>query len=51
MLVSEAIRMAIMGKLDRAVLESGISYFSGPLLNWTLVGVFKMILGQFQKSG
>ena len=30
--------------MDREVLQNGISYFTGPLLNWTLVGVIKALI-------
>jgi len=31
-------------KTDMATLNNGISYFTGPLLNWTLVGVIKALM-------
>ncbi|GJE87594.1 mediator complex subunit Med5-domain-containing protein [Phanerochaete sordida] len=31
-------------KLDKEALNNGVSYFQGPLLNWTLVGVVKALL-------
>lgn len=27
-----------------ATLNNGVSYFTGPLLNWTLVGVIKALM-------
>ncbi|KAF7965853.1 hypothetical protein HWV62_41212 [Athelia sp. TMB] len=40
-LVSHAISARMAGKIDADVLNNGVSYFTGPLLNWTLVGVIK----------
>jgi mediator of RNA polymerase II transcription subunit 5 len=49
-LVSEAMRAVIMSKMDKTALDGGVSYFLEPLLNWTLVGVIKATLYQYQKS-
>lgn len=40
----DAISGCAQGKIDADVLNNGISYFLGPLLNWTLVGIIKAIL-------
>lgn len=31
-------------RMEAETLKNGISYFTGPLLNWTLVGVIKALL-------
>ena len=44
-LVSNAISaMTTLHKFDKDVLMNGISYFTGPLLNWVLVGVIKHLV-------
>lgn len=44
-LVSNAISaMTMLHKFDKDVLMNGISYFTGPLLNWVLVGVIKHLV-------
>ena len=50
-LVSHAISARMAGKIDADVLNNGVSYFTGPLLNWTLVGVIKGIVGEIQMRG
>ncbi|KAF7799049.1 hypothetical protein EIP86_010279 [Pleurotus ostreatoroseus] len=47
-LVSHAIIQCAENKLDKDVLNNGISYFLSPLLNWTLVGVIKTLLLEVQ---
>ncbi|KAJ3550441.1 hypothetical protein NM688_g5076 [Phlebia brevispora] len=47
-LVCHAVAMCAENKLDKDVLNNGISYFLGPLLNWTLVGVIKVLLMEIQ---
>ncbi|CAA7266513.1 unnamed protein product [Cyclocybe aegerita] len=42
-LIAQAISMVASHKLEKDVLMNGISYFTGPLLNWTLVGVVKSL--------
>ncbi|KAJ3503158.1 hypothetical protein NLJ89_g8558 [Agrocybe chaxingu] len=42
-LIAQAISMVALHKLEKDVLMNGISYFTGPLLNWTLVGVVKSL--------
>ena len=37
------------GEMDKEVLNNGISYFLGPLLNWTLTGVIKVLLTEIQR--
>lgn len=44
----DAISACAEGKIDADVLNNGISYFLGPLLNWTLVGIIKAILKEIQ---
>ncbi|KAG6878375.1 hypothetical protein C0993_007557 [Termitomyces sp. T159_Od127] len=34
----------IMQKLDKDTLTNGVSYFMGPLLSWTLVGIIKALI-------
>ncbi|CDO76644.1 hypothetical protein BN946_scf184868.g58 [Trametes cinnabarina] len=38
-------------KMDKEVLSNGISYFLGPLLNWTLAGVIRYLLFEIQRRG
>ncbi|KAI0778549.1 mediator complex subunit Med5-domain-containing protein [Trametes elegans] len=38
-------------KMDKEVLSNGISYFLGPLLNWTLAGVIRYLLSEIQQRG
>ncbi|TFK91700.1 hypothetical protein K466DRAFT_573561 [Polyporus arcularius HHB13444] len=38
-------------KMDKDVLNNGISYFLGPLLNWTLAGVIRFLLSDIQRRG
>lgn len=40
--------MSLINKLDKDALMNGISYFTGPLLNWTLVGVIKALVKDMQ---
>lgn len=37
--------------MDKEVLSNGISYFLGPLLNWTLAGVVRLLLTEIQRRG
>jgi hypothetical protein len=37
--------------MDADVLNNGVSYFTGPLLNWTLVGVLKALLREIHQKG
>lgn len=43
-LINTAFRFHFDRKIDLEVLNNGISYFTGDLLNWTLVGVIKSLL-------
>ena len=42
--IIQAINFCSSGKLEKEILHDGISYFTSPLLNWTLVGVIKALL-------
>ena len=49
-LVSQAILGATAHhKFDKDVLMNGISYFTGPLLSWVLVGVIKHLVREVQQ--
>ncbi|TBU48171.1 mediator complex subunit Med5-domain-containing protein [Dichomitus squalens] len=48
-LFSFAIAQAMDRKMDKEVLNNGISYFLGPLLNWTLAGVIRSLLMDIQR--
>ena len=50
-LFSHAINQCIEQKMDKEVLTNGISYFLGPLLNWTLAGVIRFLLSEIQRRG
>jgi mediator of RNA polymerase II transcription subunit 5 len=50
-LFSQAISFCSVQKIDMDVLNNGVSYFLGPLLNWTLVGVVKVLLREIQQKG
>ncbi|KAI0660442.1 mediator complex subunit Med5-domain-containing protein [Cubamyces menziesii] len=50
-LFSHAINQCIEQKMDKEVLTNGISYFLGPLLNWTLAGVIRFLLSEVQRRG
>ncbi|KAI8980648.1 mediator complex subunit Med5-domain-containing protein [Trametes punicea] len=50
-LFSHAIAQCMERKMDKEVLNNGISYFLGPLLNWTLAGVMKFLLFEIQRRG
>ncbi|KAH8102457.1 hypothetical protein BXZ70DRAFT_986358 [Cristinia sonorae] len=49
-LFSHAIQQCTERKLDKEVMNNGFSYFLGPLLNWTLIGVVKVLLIEIQSS-
>ncbi len=50
-LVSQAITASTsMHKFDKEVLMNGIAYFTGPLLNWVLVGVVKYLIREMQRG-
>lgn len=46
-----AIQFLAQQKIDADVLKNGVSYFLGPLLNWTLVGVIKSLVRDVQARG
>ena len=46
-----AIQLFVQQKIDGDTLKNGVSYFSGPLLNWTLVGVIKSLVRDVQTRG
>ena len=46
-----AIQLLAQQKIDADVLKNGVSYFLGPLLNWTLVGVIKSLVRDVQARG
>ncbi|KAF9015279.1 mediator complex subunit Med5-domain-containing protein [Cyathus striatus] len=50
-LFSQAIMAMLAQKIDGDVLSNGVSYFTGPLLNWTLVGVIKALVKEIQQKG
>lgn len=37
--------------MDRDVLSNGVSYFTGPLLNWTTGGIVESLLRVIQQKG
>ncbi|KII93232.1 hypothetical protein PLICRDRAFT_121648 [Plicaturopsis crispa FD-325 SS-3] len=49
-LFSHAIYACAEKKIDVEVLNNGVSYFLGPLLNWTLVGVIKALLREIEHN-
>ncbi|KAK0465088.1 mediator complex subunit Med5-domain-containing protein [Desarmillaria tabescens] len=50
-LFSSAINARIETKIDSDTLNNGISFFTGPLLSWTLVGVVKSLLQEIYRKG
>jgi mediator of RNA polymerase II transcription subunit 5 len=50
-LFSSAIQTTMIHKMDKDVLLNGVSYFTSPLLNWTLVGVIKTLVKDIQRAG
>jgi mediator of RNA polymerase II transcription subunit 5 len=50
-LFSHAISARVDKKMDADVLNNGVSYFTGPLLNWTLIGVVKALIREIQQKG
>lgn len=51
MLFSHACVTRQENRIDSDVFHNGISYFLGPLLNWTLVGVVHAMLFEVQQKG
>ncbi|KAF4623014.1 hypothetical protein D9613_001873 [Agrocybe pediades] len=50
-IIIQAIQYAIAAqKIDKDALMNGVSYFTGPLLNWTLVGVIKALIKDVQQK-
>lgn len=47
----QAIQLFAQQKIDVDTLKNGVSYFLGPLLNWTLVGVIKSLIREVQARG
>ncbi|KAI5123762.1 hypothetical protein M0805_000352 [Coniferiporia weirii] len=43
-LIMHASNACVDRRLEPEILNNGVSYFTGPLLNWTLVGVIKALL-------
>lgn len=37
-------------KIDVEAINNGVSYYLGPLLNWTLVGVVQALLEEIERS-
>ncbi|CCM05148.1 uncharacterized protein FIBRA_07357 [Fibroporia radiculosa] len=50
-LFSHAIAMTTERKMDKEILQNGILYFLGPLLNWTLSGVVNFLIMEIQHRG
>ncbi|KAF8807476.1 hypothetical protein BYT27DRAFT_7223294 [Phlegmacium glaucopus] len=50
-LFTSAIQATLIHKIDKDVLLNGVSYFTSPLLNWTLVGVIKSLTKDIQRVG
>ena len=50
-LFAHAIAQILERKMDKEVFNNGISYFCGPLLNWTLAGVIRSLLLDIQRRG
>lgn len=50
-LFSQAIKAASLQKIDGDVLNNGVSYFTGPLLSWTLVGVVVALIHEVHQRG
>lgn len=50
-IVQQAVLAIAMGQLDTETLHSGLSYFSQPLLSWSLIGVVHWLAGEIQRNG
>jgi mediator of RNA polymerase II transcription subunit 5 len=50
-LIIEAIDAYEKKIMEKEVLDNGVAYFLGPLLNWTLVGVIRALVLQMQQTG
>ncbi|KDR85067.1 hypothetical protein GALMADRAFT_218149 [Galerina marginata CBS 339.88] len=49
-LFTQAISVSLNNKINKETLINGVSYFTGPLLNWTLVGVIKALIRDIQNQ-
>ena len=49
-LCSHAITACTEHKIDADVLANGFSFFTGPLLSWTLVGVVKTLVREVKQT-
>ncbi|TFK41086.1 mediator complex subunit Med5-domain-containing protein [Crucibulum laeve] len=49
-LFSQAIQAVSARKIDADVLGNGVSYFTGSLLNWTIVGVIKTLVRELEQK-
>ncbi|KAK2461858.1 hypothetical protein APHAL10511_006321 [Amanita phalloides] len=47
----DALQASSMRKIDPEVLSNGVSYFTGPILNWTLVGVINALIREIRRQG
>ncbi|KAF9460835.1 mediator complex subunit Med5-domain-containing protein [Collybia nuda] len=50
-LFSQAIKAHLVQKIDGDTLNNGVSFFIGPLLSWTLVGIIKAVVREIQEHG
>ncbi|KAI0788572.1 mediator complex subunit Med5-domain-containing protein [Abortiporus biennis] len=50
-LFCQAIQMCLDRKMEKETMSNGISYFLGPLLNWTLGGVVQVLLSEISHRG
>lgn len=48
-LLLSSINACAANKLDKDALNNGVSYFQGPLLNWTTAGVVKALLREIHQ--
>ncbi|KAF8622908.1 hypothetical protein AX15_006669 [Amanita polypyramis BW_CC] len=45
-----ALQACSLRKIDNEVLNNGVSYFTGPILNWTLVGVVRALIHEIRRK-
>jgi mediator of RNA polymerase II transcription subunit 5 len=50
LIIENAINAFLTKKMDQEALNNGISFFVGPLLNWTLVGVVRYLARDIQRK-
>lgn len=50
MIIENAIHLFKSKQMDLEALNNGISFFTGPLLNWTLVGVIRYLIREIQRK-